>query len=79
MLSQFTFKSQELERESKTAGHFPPNSKVTGVRFLAAAVITIRATGALPFGERQIHKMCKKNSVESIYLTYRISLSGLDK
>ena len=40
--------SQEEERESISAGHFPPNSKVTGVRCTAAADITIRPTLALP-------------------------------
>lgn len=42
--NEITFLSQELEMKSTTAGHFPPNSKVTGVRFLAAAVITIWPT-----------------------------------
>lgn len=40
--------SHEEERESTIAGHFPPNSKVTGVRCFAAADITICPTLALP-------------------------------
>lgn len=40
-----TFKSM---LESITAGHFPPSSRVTGVRCFAAAAITMRATFALP-------------------------------
>ncbi|XP_065630934.1 aldehyde dehydrogenase family 3 member F1 [Quercus suber] len=35
--SQTTFISEGLERESRIAGHFPPNSRVTGVKFFAAA------------------------------------------
>lgn len=34
--------------ESTTAGHFPPSSRVTGVRCFAAAAITMRPTLALP-------------------------------
>ena len=34
--------------ESTTAGHFPPSSRITGVRCFAAAAITIRPTLALP-------------------------------
>jgi hypothetical protein len=45
---ELTFVCQELERESTIAGHFPPNSRVTGVRCLAAADITSRPTRALP-------------------------------
>jgi hypothetical protein len=40
--------SKEDESESTSAGHFPPNSKVTGVRCSTAAVITIFPTRALP-------------------------------
>jgi hypothetical protein len=40
-----TFK---LTSESKTTGHLPPSSKVTGVRCLAAAAITTLPTFALP-------------------------------
>jgi hypothetical protein len=40
--------SKEDESESTNAGHFPPNSKVTGVRCSTAAVITIFPTRALP-------------------------------
>lgn len=47
-MSVSTFLSQELERESTIAGHFPPSSRVTGVRCFAAAVITILPTLALP-------------------------------
>lgn len=34
--------------ESTTTGHFPPSSKVTGVRCFAAAAITMRPTLGLP-------------------------------
>lgn len=38
----------KLEFESTTAGHFPPSSRVTGVRCIAAAAITMRPTLAPP-------------------------------
>lgn len=38
----------KLMFESTTAGHFPPSSRVTGVRCFAAAAITMRPTLALP-------------------------------
>lgn len=34
--------------ESTTAGHFPPSSRITGVRCFAAADMTMRPTLALP-------------------------------
>lgn len=46
--TRYTCLSLELFSESKTAGHFPPSSRVTGVRCFAAAVITIRPTLELP-------------------------------
>jgi hypothetical protein len=38
----------KLMFESTTAGHFPPSSRITGVRCFAAAAITMRPTLALP-------------------------------
>jgi hypothetical protein len=46
--SQTTFSSEGLERESRIAGHFPPSSRATGVKFFAAAVMTRRPTRGLP-------------------------------
>lgn len=43
-----TFKSEGLERESRIVGHFPPSSRVTGVKCFAAAVMTRDATLGLP-------------------------------
>lgn len=47
-LDTFTSLSQEEGRESTTAGHFPPNSRTTGVRCFTAADITFCPTCALP-------------------------------
>lgn len=48
-----TSNSEGLGRESSMAGHFPPNSRVTGVKFFAAADMTTLATRGLP--ENFIH------------------------
>lgn len=48
IMNQPTCMSKEDERESTTAGHFPPNSRVTGVKCFTAADITILPTRALP-------------------------------
>lgn len=45
---EITLASQELEKESTTTGHFPPNSKVTGVKCCVAAYITVFPTRVLP-------------------------------
>lgn len=51
-IKKATFKSKVAERESTIAGHFPPSSSVTGVKWVTAAAMTIRATRALP-GQRK--------------------------
>lgn len=43
----FTFKS-DWEKESRITGHFPPSSRVTGVKCFAAAAMIIRPTRGLP-------------------------------
>lgn len=40
--------SEGLERVSRMVGHFPPSSRVTGVRCVAAADMTMRPTLGLP-------------------------------
>ena len=47
---KYTLVLQVMGSESTIAGHLPPNSKVTGVKCLAAAVITMRPTWLLPAG-----------------------------
>lgn len=51
---KMTSLSQEEVSESRTAGVFPPSSRMTGVRCLAAADITILATLALPVNSIQL-------------------------
>lgn len=51
---EITLVSLELEKESTTAGHFPPNSKVTGVKCCAAADITTLPTLVLPVNKIKI-------------------------
>lgn len=42
-----TFKSDSV-KESRMTGHFPPSSRVTGVKCFAAAAMTILPTRGLP-------------------------------
>jgi len=49
-----TLNSEGLGSESSMAGHFPPNSRVTGVKFFAAADMTMLPTLGLP--ENFIHQ-----------------------
>lgn len=53
-----TFKSEGLDRESRMVGHFPPSSRVTGVKCFAAADMTMRPICGLP--ERGVHITKKK-------------------
>lgn len=43
-----TFRSLKFERVSTIVGHFPPNSRTTGVKCFAAFVMTMRPTRSLP-------------------------------
>lgn len=43
-----TCKSEKLDSLSKMVGHFPPSSRVTGVKCFAAADIMRRPTRGLP-------------------------------
>lgn len=63
-----TLLSRELEKESTTAGHFPPNSKVTGVKCCAAADITILPTRVLPVNKI---KTLKNNQVLTFFLGHQ--------
>lgn len=49
--------------ESTTAGHFPPSSRITGVRCFAAAAITMRPTLALPAENSNYFTNIKKKKV----------------
>jgi len=48
MWTTTTLNSEGLGKESSMAGHFPPNSRVTGVKCFAAADITKLPTRELP-------------------------------
>lgn len=46
-----------FERESRMVGHFPPSSRVTGVKCFAAADMTMRPTRGLPERDTYIVKV----------------------
>src|ERR1700679_3447851 len=48
-----------------TAGHLPPSSKVTGVRFRAAAAMTCLPIAALPVYRRRSHGNDEKSRAKS--------------
>ena len=52
--------------ESTIVGDFPPSSNVTGVRYFAAAVITILPTWVLP--ARYILSFCKNDFWKQIHI-----------
>ncbi|WVZ22062.1 hypothetical protein V8G54_000606 [Vigna mungo] len=54
--------SEGLGRESSMAGHFPPNSRVTGVKFFAAADMTMLPTLGLPVKKILSHFCCSSCS-----------------